>query len=72
MSELTTEQHVVLAFFDAHGAAAMRLAGKWIWADEIRRNPDLAVRFIADHVDGYRNSEMLRAWLAPRGKAVQQ
>ena len=72
MSKLTTEQQVVLAFFDAHDVNAMRCMGRWIWADEIRRNPDLAVRFIADHADGYRNSEMLRAWLAPIGKAVRQ
>ena len=73
MSKLTVEQQVVLAFFfDAHDAAAMRCMERWIWADEIRNNPDLAVRFVADHADGYRGSEMLRAWLAPIGTAVRQ
>jgi hypothetical protein len=72
MSKLTTEQRVVLAFFDAHDASALRLAGKWVWADDIRNDPALAISFIKDRADGYRDSEMLRQWLAPRGKVVRQ
>ena len=72
MSKLTTEQHVVLAFFDAHDAGAMRLAGKWVWADDIRNDPALAISFIKDRAEEYRGGEMLRAWLAPIGKAVRQ
>ena len=70
MSRLTTEQQVVLAFF--HDAGAMRLAGKWVWADDIRNDPALAVRFIEDRAEEDRGGEMLRAWLAPIGKAVRQ
>ena len=69
MSKLTTEQHVVLAFFDAHDAAAMRHAGKWVWADDIRNNPALATSFIKHQAEEYRD---MRAWLAPIGKVVRQ
>ena len=71
MSKLTTEQQVVLAFFDAHDAA-MRCMGRWVWAKEIRRDPDLAAKFIKDQAEEYRGGEMLRQWLAPRGTAVRQ
>ena len=74
MSKLTTEQHVVLAFFDAHGAAAMRLARqRWVWADDIRNDP-ASGRSASSKIDAeeYRGGEMLRAWLAPIGKAVRQ
>ena len=45
---MTTEQLVVLAFFDCHDAKAMRFEGRWVWADDIRRDPQLAARFIED------------------------
>jgi hypothetical protein len=64
--KLTTEQQVVLAFFDAHHAGAMRCQGRWLWANDIRNNPDLAVRFLKDRADAYRDGELLRAWLAPQ------
>ena len=72
MTKLTTEQLVALAFFDAHGAAAMRCMGRWVWADDIRNDPALAVRFIEDRTEEDRGGGMLRAWLAPQGKAVRQ
>ena len=72
MVKLTTEQLVVLAFLDAHDGAAMRLAGKWVWADDIRNDPALAISFIKHRAEEYRDGAMLRAWLAPIGKAVLQ
>jgi hypothetical protein len=73
MSKLTTEQQVVLAFFDVHHAGAMRCQGRWAWAwaDEIHSNPDLAIRFLKDWADAYRDGEMLRAWFAPQSGSRQ-
>ena len=72
-NKLTAAQLTVIAFFDCYDAAAMRLAGRWVWADDIRNDPGLAVRFIKDRAEGYRNSELLNAWLAPQPKdAVRQ
>jgi len=70
--KLTAEQRVVLAFFACHRAGAMRLHGRWVWADDIRRDPALAISFIKNRAEDYRDCEMLRQWLAPRGKAVRQ
>jgi hypothetical protein len=75
--KLTAEQRVVLAYYAAHDCGAMRFRGRWVWADEVRSKPDLARRFIQDRDENdYRddrdNSEMLRVWLAPSGKAVRQ
>ena len=67
--KLTTEQRIVLAFFARHRAGAVRL--RWVWADDIRDDPALAIRFIQDRAEEYRG-EMLRQWLAPIGKAVRQ
>jgi hypothetical protein len=57
MSRLTTEQQVVLAFFDAHDAGAMRCQGRWAWADDIRNDPNLASRFLKDWADEQRDSD---------------
>jgi hypothetical protein len=65
MPKLTTEQLVVLAFFDAHDAAAMRSRGRWVWATQILHSPDLAAQFLKDWRDDQRNEELLQAWIAP-------
>jgi hypothetical protein len=70
--KLTTEQRVVLAFFDAHYAGAMRCAGKWCWADDIKADPELAIRFLKDWSDEQRYDELLSAWLAEPKGAVRQ
>jgi hypothetical protein len=69
---MTPKQLVALAFLDSHDAAAMRCRGPWVWATDIRNDPELASRFIKDWSDEQRDSELLRAWLAPSGKAVRQ
>ena len=75
-SELSAAQRVVLAFYAAHRCAAMRFRGRWLWADEVRRDPAVAAAFIKDRADdpypeSDRNAAMLRAWLAPQ-KGVRQ
>ena len=66
----TAAQRVVEAYYAVHRAGAMRFRGHWLWLDQIRNDPALAVAFIKDRSEGYRDSEMLRAWLAPiRGRA---
>jgi hypothetical protein len=70
-SKLTTAQRVVLAYYDVHRVGAMKFEGRWLWRAEVRENPDIAVRFIKDRSDGYRDSAMLRAWLAPDHGARQ-
>ena len=72
--KLTAEQRVVLAYYAAHDCGAMRFRGRWVWADEVRANPDLARRRDENHYrDDRDNSEMLRLWLTsePKGKVRQ-
>jgi hypothetical protein len=70
-SQLSAAQLTVIAFFDCHDAAAMRHRGRYVWRTDIIGSPELAADFLRDHADGYRNSELLRAWLAPQKGARQ-
>jgi hypothetical protein len=69
-TKLTLEQRAAIALFRVHRAGAMKLAGRWVWINDIRRDPSLATRFIRDRCDGTdpehsRDAAMLREWLAP-------
>jgi hypothetical protein len=71
--KLTAAQLTAIAFLDCHDAAAMRHRGRWIWRGDILADPALTLAFVEDRSDGYRNSELLRAWLSPqRENAVRQ
>ena len=59
----------MLAFFDAHNAAAMRCQGRGLWAADIRNNPDLATRFLKDWADEQRNDKLQAALDLPDGQA---
>jgi hypothetical protein len=71
-NKLTPTQEVVLAFYAVHRCGAMRFQGRWLWADEVRSNPDVATQFLKDRAEGYRNSELLRTWLRPPQKGPRQ
>lgn len=65
MAQLTRAQRLVLAHFAKHHCGFMRFEGGWLKSDEVRRNPDLALRFIEDRAVRYRDRVLLQAWLAP-------
>jgi hypothetical protein len=54
---MTTDQLVALAFLDSHAAAAMRCRGRWVWADDIRNDPNLASCFLKDWADEQRDND---------------
>jgi hypothetical protein len=57
MAKLTTDQLVAIAFLDSHAAAAMRCRGRWVWADDIRNDPNLASCFLKDWADEQRDND---------------
>lgn len=44
MTDLTTEQRAVLDNFDGRGIAAELFEGRYVWAEDIRRDAVLASR----------------------------
>jgi hypothetical protein len=48
---MSTAQLVVLAWFDAKRARALKHRGRWVWTSQIRKDPKLAEEFIREVIE---------------------